>query len=63
MARIVVLGAGLVGSVMAEDLSIQHEVTSVDISKDNLDKLSGIKQLLQMFLILIHYKILLKILT
>ena len=38
MARIVVLGAGLVGSVMAEDLSIQHEVTCVDISKDNLDK-------------------------
>ena len=43
MARIVVLGAGLVGSVMAEDLSLQHEVTSVDISKDNLDKLLGIE--------------------
>ena len=46
MARIVVLGAGLVGSVMAEDLSLQHEVTSVDISKDNLDKLSGIETII-----------------
>ena len=46
MARIVVLGAGLVGSVMAKDLSFQHEVTSVDISKDNLDKLSGIETII-----------------
>ena len=46
MARIVVLGAGLVGSVMAEDLSLQHEVTSVDISQNNLDKLSGIKTII-----------------
>ena len=46
MARIVVLGAGLVGSVIAEDLSHQHEVTSVDISKDNLDKLSGIETII-----------------
>ena len=43
MANIVVLGAGLVGGVMASDLSTQHEVTSVDISQKNLDKLSGIK--------------------
>ena len=46
MARIVVLGAGLVGSVIAEDLSHKHEVTSVDISKDNLDKLSGIETII-----------------
>ena len=46
MARIVVLGAGLVGSVMAQDLSLQHEVTSVDISTDNLDKLSGIETII-----------------
>ena len=46
MAKIVVLGAGLVGSVMAEDLSHAHEVTSVDISQSNLDKLSGVKKIL-----------------
>ena len=43
MANIIVLGAGLVGGVMATDLSKQHEVTSVDISQKNLDKLTGIK--------------------
>ena len=43
MAKIIVLGAGLVGSVMAKDLSRQHDVTSVDISQKNLDKLNGIK--------------------
>jgi len=43
MANIIVLGAGLVGGVMAIDLSKQHEVTSVDISQKNLDKLTGIK--------------------
>ena len=43
MANIIVLGAGLVGGVMATDLSKQHEVTSVDISQKNLDKLNGIK--------------------
>ena len=43
MANIIVLGAGLVGSVIAKDLSIQHNVTSVDINKDNLDKLSRIR--------------------
>ena len=42
MAKIVVLGAGLVGGVMAVDLAKQHKVTSVDISQKNLDKLSGI---------------------
>jgi len=43
MANIVVLGAGLVGGVMAKDLSKEHQVTSVDISQKNLDKLNGIK--------------------
>jgi saccharopine dehydrogenase-like NADP-dependent oxidoreductase len=43
MANIIVLGAGLVGGVMATDLSKQHQVTSVDISQKNLDKLTGIK--------------------
>ena len=45
MANIVVLGAGLVGGVIAKDLSKDHEVVSVDISQDNLDKLAGIKTL------------------
>ena len=40
MKKIVVLGCGLVGRVMAEDLSKDHEVTSVDISKQNLEKLT-----------------------
>ena len=42
MANIVVLGAGLVGGVMAKDLSKHHKVTSIDISKKNLYKLEGI---------------------
>ena len=43
MANIVVLGAGLVGGVMAKDLAKLHEVTSVDISQKNLEKLTCIK--------------------
>ena len=43
MAKIIVLGAGLVGSVMAKDLSKKHDVTSIDILQKNLDKLNGIK--------------------
>jgi lysine 6-dehydrogenase len=43
MANIIVLGAGLVGGVMAKDLSMQHEVTSIDISQNNLNKLNGVK--------------------
>tara|TARA_B100000965_G_C19534740_1_gene732799 strand:- start:136 stop:1239 length:1104 start_codon:yes stop_codon:yes gene_type:complete len=43
MANIIVLGAGLVGGVMAKDLAKQHNVASVDISKKNLDKLDNIK--------------------
>ncbi len=42
MANIVVLGAGLVGGVVAKDLAKQHDVTSVDISQKNLDQLGGI---------------------
>ena len=41
MKKIIVLGAGLVGGVMAEDLSKNHELTSVDISQKNLDKLKS----------------------
>ena len=43
MANLVVLGAGLVGGVMAKDLATQHEVTSIDISQKSLDKLKDIK--------------------
>ena len=43
MANIIVLGAGLVGGVMAKDLSKNHNITSVDISQKNLDVLDGIK--------------------
>ena len=42
MANIIVLGAGLVGGVMAKDLAQNHTVTSIDISQKNLDKLNGI---------------------
>ena len=42
MNNIVVLGCGLVGRVMAEDLSKDHNVTSVDISKENLDKIKSL---------------------
>lgn len=40
MKKIVVLGCGLVGRVIAEDLSTNFEVTSVDFSQKNLDKIS-----------------------
>ena len=39
MANIIVLGAGLVGGVIAKDLAKKHNVTSVDISQKNLEKL------------------------
>ena len=42
MANIIVLGAGLVGGVMAKDLAKDHIVTSVDISQKNLERLSNI---------------------
>ena len=40
MAKIIVLGAGLVGGVMAQDLSKNHQVSSVDINMDALLPLS-----------------------
>ena len=40
MAKIIVLGAGLVGGVMAQDLSKNHQVSSVDINLDALLPLS-----------------------
>ena len=43
MKKIVVLGCGLVGRVIAEDLSKKFDVTSVDFSQKNLDKISSIK--------------------
>lgn len=39
--NIIVLGAGLVGSAIAIDLSKNHNVTSVDINKQALDKLAA----------------------
>src|SRR6185503_8800058 len=39
MNHIVVLGAGMVGRAMAIDLAKNHQVTSVDLSKKNLDLL------------------------
>jgi lysine 6-dehydrogenase len=41
MKKIVVLGDGLVGGVMAQDLAKDHQVTTIDISQDNLDKLDS----------------------
>ena len=38
MKKIIVLGSGLVGSVMANDLAENYKVTSVDISNKNLEK-------------------------
>jgi len=39
--KIIVLGSGMVGRVMAADLSSDFEVTAVDVSAANLDKLEG----------------------
>ena len=43
MKKITILGAGLVGGVMAEDLAKNHNVTSIDISQKNLNKLKNKK--------------------
>ena len=43
MKKIIVLGSGLVGSVMASDLAKKHQVTAVDISKKNLDNIHSEK--------------------
>ena len=40
MAKIIVLGAGLVGNVMAKDLAKNHEVASVDFNESALAPLS-----------------------
>lgn len=40
MKKIIVLGAGMVGSAIAIDLSKKYDVTSVDFNKEPLDKLS-----------------------
>lgn len=40
MKKIIVLGAGMVGSAIAIDLSKKHEVTSVDLNETALNKLS-----------------------
>ena len=42
MAKIIVLGAGLVGGIMAKDLAKAHEVTSVDYSEEALSPLSAL---------------------
>ena len=41
MSKIVVLGAGMVGSAMAIDLSKKHNVTSIDINEESLKYLSS----------------------
>ena len=41
MAKIVVLGAGLVGNVMAKDLAKQHVVSSIDINEQALAPLKA----------------------
>ena len=40
MAKIIVLGAGLVGGVMSKDLAKNHQVASVDFNEDTLLPLS-----------------------
>jgi saccharopine dehydrogenase-like NADP-dependent oxidoreductase len=41
MKKIIVLGSGMVGRVMGADLAREFEVTAVDVSPANLDKLEG----------------------
>ncbi len=41
MSNIIVIGAGMVGSAMARDLSKNHEVTSADINEQALSRLSN----------------------
>jgi saccharopine dehydrogenase-like NADP-dependent oxidoreductase len=41
MKKIIVLGAGMVGSAIAIDLSKKYEVTSVDLNSAALEKLSS----------------------
>jgi len=39
MQKIIVLGAGMVGRAMAEELAQEYNVTSVDILDENLNRL------------------------
>ena len=41
MSKIIVLGAGMVGSAMAIDLAKTHEVTITDLSQKVLDTVKG----------------------
>ena len=41
MKKVIVLGSGMVGRVMAADLAREFEVTAVDLNPANLDKLEG----------------------
>ena len=43
MSKIIILGSGLVGGVIAKDLASNHDVTAVDISQKNLNLLTNIK--------------------
>ena len=43
MKKIIVLGSGLVGGTIAKDLAENHDVTSVDISSRNLEKINSSK--------------------
>ena len=43
MKKIIVLGSGLVGGTIATDLAENHDVTSVDISSKNLEKINSSK--------------------
>lgn len=43
--KVIVLGAGLVGSAIAKGLSLNHEVTSVDISPESLEKFSNFPEI------------------
>ena len=45
MAKITVLGSGLVGSVIAKDLAKKHEISAIDISKSNLSKIRNTKNI------------------
>lgn len=46
LCMILVIGAGGMGSVIAEDLSRNHDVTVIDRSRESLDKLQGIRTFL-----------------
>ena len=43
MSKIIIIGSGLVGGVIAKDLANHHDVTAVDISQKNLNLLNDIK--------------------